>query len=128
MVFFFLEGRHMNRECDKLRSDCVSAVVVCQQQPVLLVVVHRSSRGAAAALLVRVRVLKARRLLHLGGLFLQRGRLVSKQRQVEEKTVVRPATTPTLRLEKLPMKERPVRLLLLGLASSAVSVPSSLFP
>lgn len=35
---------------------------------------------------------------------------------------------PTLRLEKLPMKERPVRLLLLGLASSAVSVPSSLLP
>lgn len=35
---------------------------------------------------------------------------------------------PTLRLEKVPMKERPVRLLLLGLASSAVSVPSSLLP
>ncbi len=35
---------------------------------------------------------------------------------------------PTLRLEKLPMKERPVRLLLLGFASSAVSVPSSLLP
>lgn len=32
---------------------------------------------------------------------------------------------PTLRFEKLPMKERLVRLLLLGLASSAVSVPSS---
>lgn len=39
----------------------------------LLVVVHWSPRGAAAALLVRVRVLKARRLLHLGGLFLQKG-------------------------------------------------------
>lgn len=35
---------------------------------------------------------------------------------------------PTLRLEKLPMKERPVCLLLLGLASSAVSVPSELLP
>lgn len=50
----------------------------------LLVVVHRSPRGAAAALLVRVRVLEAGRLLHLGGLFLHRGRAV---RQVEEETL-----------------------------------------
>lgn len=37
----------------------------------LLVVVHGGPRGAAAALLVRVRVLEARRLLQLACLFLR---------------------------------------------------------
>lgn len=99
-------------------------------------------RGAwgAAALLVCVCVFKAGRLLQLGGLFLLKPKnirpdvteklLTTLQRMCPSGAFSLKWSTwkSTLRLEKLPMKERPERLLLLGWASSVVSVLSSLLP